>query len=203
MKTKKRVILYVIMSILMTSCSKTTEETPYQMGLDARTAYTNMTMATGKLQLTADYGERVYPFDMVVNIRKEEGQFHTEVSLTAPAEIAGISATQVGFGQESKLIWGDMILETGDLSETGLSPVNAMPLLIETLCQGYLDTIRLVEPQGQSLLELCSRNPEATPGTGQEITIWLDPVSFAFLGGEIFQEGQRVIACEMTDFIMS
>ncbi len=200
---KKKPILFVIIMLFITSCSKIGEENNYQQGLNARTAYRNMTMATGKLKLTADYGQRVYDFAMVVNISQEEGVYHTEQILTAPEEIAGITATQIGYGADSKLLWEDMILETGDLSLEGLSPVTAFPLLLETLCQGYLDTIRLVEFKDTMALELYSRNPEEPQGTAQEIILWLHPETYALLGGEIFQQGQRVIACDMTEFMMN
>lgn len=203
MKKTKNAILSVIILLLITSCSKIGEESNYQLGLNARSAYRDMTMATGRMSIRADYGQRVYDFDMVVNLSQQEGAYHSELCLTAPSEIAGITATQVGFGAESKLIWGDMILETGDLSQQGLSPVTAFPLFLETLCQGYLDSIRLVETKQGTALELFSRNPEEPLGTGQEITLWIHPETYAFQGGEIFQDGQRVIACEMTDFVMN
>lgn len=202
---KKRVIgiLSVIMSLLITSCSGVGVESYHQEGLNARARYLSMTQATGVCELLADYGQRVYSFSMVVNVAVEEGEFRSSLTLTAPEEIAGISVTQLGLGQESKLLWEDLILETGDLSGEGLSPVTAFPLFLETLCQGYLETVSEKETKNGKVLELYSRDPDKAVGTGQEVFLWLDPDTYLLLGGEVFQDGQRVLACEMTQFVMN
>lgn len=203
MKKGKIQILSVILSILITSCSGTAEDSNHQQGLNARSRYLSMTKATGICTITADYGQRVYDFDMVLNISQEEGGYHTELTLIAPEEVAGIQVTQVGLGADSKLIWDDMILETGDLSDNGLSPVTAVPLLLETLCQGYMETITLKEKSGGTVLELYCRDPDVPLGLGQEIILWVDAQSYDLVGGEIFQDGARVIGCQVQQFVMN
>lgn len=202
MKTTGTALLTVILSICITSCS-TKEDSYHQQAIEARSQYLAMTQGTAQCQLNADYGQRVYDFSMVVNIAQQEGVFTTELTLTAPEEIQGIQATQVGFGKDSKLLWEDMILDTGDLSQSGLSPVTAVPLLLETLCQGYIESVSIKEKSSGTVVELYCRNPEQALGQGQEIILWLDPNNYSLLGGEIFQDGVRVIACTMEQFIMN
>ncbi len=194
-------LLFVILSLLITSgCSSQGEDSYHQEALLARTAYLSLQNATAVCELTADYGERVYDYTMVLSVSQENGSFHSSLQLTAPELLSGIAVSQEGFGKESTLQWEDMILETGDLSDNGFTPMTAIPLLLETLCSGYLETVTL---KSNGVLELYSRNPDIPLGQGQEVTLWLSPDSYALLGGEIFQEGQRVISVEIHNFQMS
>jgi hypothetical protein len=43
-------------------------------------------------------------------------------------------------------------------------------------------------------------DPEGSPGTGREITLWFDAATHALAKGEISVDGFRVISCEFTDF---
>ena len=53
------------------------------------------------------------------------------VTVTAPALIAGIRAQVERNG--TKLEYGDVSLDTGDLNDQGLSPMSSLPLLIKAL----------------------------------------------------------------------
>ena len=55
-----------------------------------------------------------------------------------PESIAGIRARLLP-GQ-TKLEYQDLILDTGDLNKAGLSPMSALPVLVEALRSGHLDS---------------------------------------------------------------
>lgn len=197
---KKFRLLPVILSILITTgCGSGGESPQEQDAVLARSHYLALTQATGLCHLLVDYGERVYEFSMAVSVTQENEQRSISQTLTAPAEIAGITVTQVGVGAESKLIWEDVLLETGDLSQDGLSPVTAFPQLFHCLTTAYIQSATLVS-EGEILQLLC-RDPALEMGQGQEVVLWLDSGSYDLLGGEIYQDGQRVIACEMESFL--
>lgn len=193
-------LLLVIFSLMMTvSCSAVEEEGYHHQALQARSAYLALQQGTAMCSLTADYGERVYDYELVLTLSQVEGVYHSTLSLTAPEELAGISVTQEGMGAESRLVWEDLILETGDFSQEGLSPMTAIPLMLETLCSGYLESVSI---RNEGVLELYSRNPDVPTGEGLELVLWLNSESYALLGGEIYQDGLRVISCEMKQFVM-
>ncbi|MFI3254797.1 MAG: hypothetical protein R3Y63_10740 [Eubacteriales bacterium] len=194
-------LLPVIMLLIFTvSCGTSREEVYHQEALLARSAYLSLEQGTGICHINADYGERVYDFSLVLTLSQNNGIYHCQLSLTAPEEIAGIVATQEGLGGDSKLMWDGMILETGDLDDDGLSPMTAIPLLLETLSSGYLEGVTLKD---NGVLELYSRNPDSPTGQGREVVLWLNPDSYALLGGEIFQDGKRVISCKIENFVMA
>ncbi len=205
MKTKIHLILSVIFLLMITtSCGGDTQEQYYQQALKARTQYLGLQQGTSLCHITADYGQRVYDFSLVLTLsRDQDQQLVSTLTLTAPEEIAGISVTAQG--GSSQLRWEGMILETGDLNQEGLSPVSAIPLFLETLCSGYLESVTMTEKltQENPLLTLFCRDPDKIQGTGQEITLWLDSQTYALVGGEIFQDGVRVLSCEFQNFLMS
>lgn len=210
-KTSKIKLIPVILSMLITSsCSflpynqeEKQQQNWEEQALQVRTTYLSLTEGTGKCSVTADYGQRVYTFDMILFLKDTEDGLSTTMTLTAPEEIQGITATYVG--NTSQLLWADLILETGDLNDTGLSPVNALPILLENLKKGYIHSATVKEmftPTGtQAVLELFTRNPDLPLGEGTETVIWLESETQKLLGGEIYQDGARVITCQVSDFV--
>ncbi len=192
--SKIRLLIVILSLIITTGCTASKVEQAHESALLARSAYLAMERATGICHVHADYGERIYDFSLVLTL--EQGE--TTQVLTAPTELVGISVTQSGTGTESRLVWEDLILETGDLDPQGLSPVTAVPLLLETLSTGYLEGATLKE---QGVLVLYSRNPSVPVGQGREIEIWLNPEDYTLLGGEIFQDGNRIVAVTVENFI--
>ena len=75
-----------------------------------------MTKCTAQLSVTADYGQRVYEFELDAAVNGEE----TVLTVTAPELIAGVTARTAG--TEGALEYDGVILETGALSRGGLSP---------------------------------------------------------------------------------
>lgn len=141
--------------------------------------------------VTADYGERVYDFsfDSIT-----EGET-TTLTLTEPSELAGLIATIENQSGESKLSYEGVLVDTGTLSDDGLTPVTAVPAILEGLTAGYIQTILLGEDQ----LVLTCGDPDVPTGTGREIILTLDAVTGDLQRGEIFVDGFRVIDCEITN----
>ena len=83
--------------------------------------------------LTASYPDRTAQFDLRYTL--EDGK--QRVTILSPECISGISAT-VALGKTS-LEYDGLILDTGDLNDYGLSPMSALPLLVEALRHGHAD----------------------------------------------------------------
>lgn len=207
MKGKKIRLFTVIWLVIITSSCTVKEETPHsqwtEKALMARTTYLSFQEGSAQCTVTADYGERVYDFSFVTSFSMSEEGLETTLSLTAPEELKGITVTQRG--GDSRLEWDTVLLETGDLSENGLSPVTTFPTLMKAMQKGEIYALsekEMFTPQGtKTVLELLTREGGETGVV--ESTLWLCSETLALLGGEIFVDGARVITCQVSQFVIT
>lgn len=192
------VICVLMMTLLLAGCgSGKGEGGPQQQALATRTAYLKADGYTAKLDVTADYGQRVYTYCVDVTVAGAE----SVLTVTAPEELAGVTA-RLTDGQ-SQLEYDGAVLETGPLSDDGLTPLGAVPALLECARTGFIDSCGMERlGEGDTLRVLC-RDPEVAAGQGREISLWFDPVSHALVQGEITVDGYRVILCEFKQFSLN
>lgn len=189
---KKRLLFLPMMLLLLTGCGggqegKTGAEA---LAVAIRGEYMAMTGYSLQAQVNADYGQRVYDFTLSVTSDGEE----TTVVIQEPEMLAGVTARMDG--DEGTLEYEDLSLETGFLDGESLSPVSALPTLVEAARTQYIDRCTLAD----GVLEVHCADPEEDAGTGREVTLWFDAQTHALTGGEISQDGRRVITCEITEF---
>ena len=79
-----------------------------QLALDIRGEYLEMGGCTASLELTADYGQRVYTYGIGLNYASEG---ETTLTITAPENIAGVTARILE--GETALEYDGMRVETG------------------------------------------------------------------------------------------
>lgn len=189
---KKRLLFLPMMLLLLTGCGgrQEGEAGAEALAVAIRGEYMAMTGYSLQAQVNADYGQRVYDFTLSVTSDGEE----TVVAIREPEMLAGVTARI--HGDEGTLEYEDLSLETGFLDGDGLSPVSALPTLMEAACTQYIDRCTLAD----GVLEVHCADPEQSAGTGQEVTLRFDAQTHALTGGEISQDGRRVIACEITEF---
>lgn len=167
-----------------------------ELALAIRGEYLAMTSCTADAAVTADYGRRVYQYDMAVEVDGEE----TVLTLSAPETVAGITARLTG--EDSFLEYDGLCLETGPLDGDGLTPVSAIPALLSAARSGYITACTPEEGDGSSLLRIDTGDPEGSPGAGTEVSLWFDSATHALVRGEIYIDGFRAILCEFSDFTM-
>ena len=189
---KKRLLFLPMMLLLLTGCGggqegKTGAEA---LAVAIRGEYMAMTAYSLQAKVNADYGQRVYDFTLSVTSDGEE----TTVVIQEPEMLAGVTARMDG--DEGTLEYEDLSLETGFLDGESLSPVSALPTLVEAARTQYIDRCTLAD----GVLEVHCADPEEDAGTGREVTLWFDAQTHALTGGEIRQDGRRVITCEITEF---
>lgn len=189
---KKRLLFLPMMLLLLTGCGggqegKTGAEA---LAVAIRGEYMAMTAYSLQAKVNADYGQRVYDFTLSVTSDGEE----TTVVIREPEMLAGVAARMDG--DEGILEYEDLSLETGFLDGESLSPVSALPTLVEAARTQYIDRCTLADGG----LEVHCADPEEDAGTGREVTLWFDAQTHALTGGEISQDGRRVITCEITEF---
>ena len=161
-----------------------------------RGQYLEMTGCSGHAELTADYGQRVYSYGVDFSWQREG---ETLLTLTAPEIVAGTVA-HIAAG-ETALEYDGVMLETGPLNAAGLSPVDALPALLQYAREGF--AAECVLEEGSSRFHVVCRDPEKDPGAGPEARLWFEPETGALLQGELSEAGVTVIQCQFSDFTMA
>lgn len=191
----RKLLLCVPMILLLAGCSTAKVSQAEELALGLRGEYLEMTACSAHLAVTADYGQRVYDYEMDAALEGEE----LTLTLTAPETVAGMTA-HLSQG-EGRLEYDGVWVETGTLDEDGLTPLGAFPAMLEAIRGGYITACCLEEEE--TLLRLDCGDPAASPGKGREVTLWLDASTRSLVRGEIRVDGYRVIVCECTNFVKS
>ena len=191
---RKLLFCVPMMILLLAACGGgsaggSEEET---LALAIRGEYLEMTSCAATAEITADYGQRVYQYTMSVEASEEE----TALVITAPETVVGITARLKG--KDSLLEYDGIAVETGPMNQQGLTPVSAVPALLEETRSGYMRACALEEDG--TLLRMDCGDPEGEPGKGVETTLWFDAETHALARGEIRVDGFRAILCEFTQF---
>lgn len=189
----------IALCLLLPSCGGETGNEAEQLALDIRTEYLAMQSCAAHVELTADYGQRVYTYGLDLSYVREE---EMTLTITKPEHIAGIMA-HIREG-ETTLEYEGVRVETGPLNEAGLSPMNALPVLLTGIQEGFLAE-SVLEGGGEEpeTLHITIRDPEAEAGSGTELQIWFDLATHAMLRGEISQDGFTVVQCVLSGFSMT
>ena len=187
--------LMMTLAICLTACGGGTGESEAEtLAQTVRSTWLAAQSCAAHLEMTADYGQRVYQFGMDLAWAKEGD---TVLTLTAPGSVAGVTA-RIAVG-ETALEYDGVHLETGALDPSGLSPVDAAPAFLSYAREGFMAECVLEDEDGVSGLRVAFRDPEKDPGTGTEAQLWFDPATSAIRRGEISSDGVTVIQCEFSD----
>ncbi len=190
----RKLLLCVLMMTFLTGCGAAGGNEAEELALAVRGEYLALDACTARAAVTADYGQRVYQYEMAVTVSGEE----TTLALTAPETVAGLTARTSG--TDSFLEFDGLSVETGPLDDSGLTPVSALPALLEAARSGYITACALEEDG--ALLRVDCGDPAGSPGTGTETSLWFDASSHALVRGEISVDGFRAVLCEFSDFTM-
>ncbi len=140
---------------------------------------------TAHASLTADAGDTVADYELEVAYDGQE----TVVTITEPALIAGVTAR--GKWGESTLSYDGVILGAGALDEDGLTPVSAIPRMLEAMAGGYKELLWWDGELVAARLYVSETS---------RCTVWLDPETCVPQYAEISSDGKRVISCTFTDW---
>ena len=196
---KRLCALMMTLVLPLSACGGATGESGAEtMALDVRAKYLEMTACAGHMELTADYGQRVYTYGVDVTWAREG---ETLLTLTSPESVAGLTA-HISQG-ETALEYDGVMVETGELNADGLTPVDAVPALLAYAQEGFMAECVLEDWDGEERLHVTCRDPEKDPGQGTEAQLWFQPDTAALVRGEISSDGFTVIVCEVSGFTMS
>jgi len=159
--------------------------------LTIRGEYLALTDFSTQAQLRADYGQRVYEYTLDVAADETE----MVLTIAAPELVAGTTA-RIRAG-ETFLEYDGVCVETGPLNEDGLTPISAVPALLEAVRSAYINACCF---EDSGLLRCDCGSPDLPPGTGTEYVLWFHPDTHELVRGEISTEGFRCIECTFSPF---
>ena len=188
----RKLLLCALMMTLLTGCGNAVVSEAEELALTIRGEYLAMDSCALRASVTADYGQRVYQYELAAAVNGEE----TVLTLSAPETVAGLTARIAG--TDSRLEFDGVSVETGPLADSGLTPVSALPALLEAARSGYSVTCALEEDG--ALLRVDCGDPASSPGSGTETVLWFDAASHALVRGEVSVDGFRVVLCEFLEF---
>lgn len=180
----------LIAIVLLTSC-QSSKSSGQELALYIRT---NL-LEAAKLEMTAnvaaDYGDRVYDFTFKYSGNSKNGQ----IELIAPEAIAGLKAkVSVSSGT---LEYDGAVLDTGAVTADGLSPAEAIPLLISQWESGYISGCNFEKLGDTNTLAVTTD----ITGTVSQRT-WFDVKTHLPLRSELNDNGRMVIACDFGNVII-
>lgn len=176
--------------LLLTGCAGTGDSPKTQMQ-SAQAVYRSISGCTGQAEITADYGQRVYGYTADLTVQGDSGV----MTVTQPENIAGTVLTWSG--EEGGLEYDQTELDTGPLSDTGLSPADAMPAILKA-CQGGAITDCCMDTLAEQDVLYATLDTDGDGGT--QIACWFRPEDFGLLRAEVSQDGVTVITMVFSEF---
>lgn len=174
------------------------ELTAEEVARTVRTEYLAADRCAGTVEVTADYGLRVYEFTLDFTWEREG---ETVLTLTAPEELAGLTA-RVAEGK-TRLEFDGISLDTGELTGEGLTPMELVPALMQWTQEGFMDQC-VYETLGETpALRVRFRDPDVQPGAGTECAVWFAQTGHALLRAELYWNGELVLSGAFSNFTLN
>ena len=183
----------ILLPLLLCACGG--ENAENDLVLDLREDFRTMDTWAGQMDVTADYGQRVYEYTVSFAGSREEG---TVLTILAPEEAAVITAE----AKEGRtwLDYDGVRLETGPLDPAGLSPMDALPALLEAMKTGAVTETGTENDGAREILLVTTGDPGLPAGRGRETVFRFDKSRKALLEAEIRSDGAAVIRCVFSEF---
>ncbi len=176
-----------MLMLLLTACGG--EEKDPAAELQAQ--YANLTGAVMEADVSCHYADEDRAYTLLCDYAPER----STVTVLSPANLAGISAT-VENGTLT-LSYEDISLDAGGYSAAAISPVAALPKLMQAAASGYV-TEKSEETVGERpCLRLACDLPD---DEGSVYTTWFDQETLLPLRSEISAEGTVVFEVAWTRF---
>ena len=184
---RKAMLFALMLTLLLTACGG--EERDPAAELQAQ--YASLASAVMEADITCHYADEDRAYTLLCDYTPAK----STVTVLSPANLAGISAT-VADGTLT-LSYEDISLDAGGYSAAAISPVAALPKLMEAAASGYV-TEKSEEAVGERpCLRLACDLPE---DEGSVYTTWYDQQTLLPLRSEIAADGMVVFEVAWTRF---
>lgn len=129
---KRLVLLFSIICLLLSSCGDNKAQESFESFCEKLRGSEKLSF---EASLRSEYDDKTVGF----SVRYASDEEGCSITVTEPELISGISAHIEKGGSE--LRFDDMILDTGKLTDFGLTPMSALPMLIDGVKNGYTDSV--------------------------------------------------------------
>lgn len=185
----RRVIIpaLMIMSLLLTGCGETAKlEKQLE---DFRAEISEAENISFLAHVCAEM--ETTQFECVLRVNRQGDV--TTIEVVEPELIAGISA-QIS-GDDSALVYDGMILSLGNAMEKAISPIAAMPQIIDAVTKGHVTAI-WTEEEGEKALVAA----QTYVSDVSYMKLWFEKDSMTPVNAELVVEGAVVVKCRIDDF---
>ena len=180
-------VVFFLLCLPLSGCGDAAK--PEDAVREMRTLYQNAESVSGVADITADYGQRVYTYTAAVEGTASAGT----LTVQAPENIAG---TVIQWAEDATaLTYEETTLETGTLSESSLSPADAIPAVLASCRAGALVECAWEEDGG--VLYAALENPEDESVT---VSCWFDAENYVLQRTELAEDGTTVLTLVFSDF---
>ena len=192
---RKALSCVLMMTLLLSGCKAgTAAETPEEAALALREEYQALSGWSATVDISVCYSEAVYDFTLDASWQREG---ETVLTVIAPELLAGITA-RVAEG-ETVLEYDGAGLSLGLLDGAGLTPVSAVPAIMEQIEKGYMAKCAWSGENGE-YLQISFRDPELEANTGTQFLLTFDRAGRALLRAEVSVAGETVLTASVSNF---
>lgn len=182
----RRTVVAALMTalVLLAACGRGERAEDFEQ---LRTAVSGAAEVTAEAEVTGSLGETV----SVYTLSLSAGPEGADVTVLAPELIAGVRAHTDADG--ASLTYEGVALDMGGFPAQGLSPVTALPKLVDAVARGHVD--KTWREGGYTAVRL-------SPDDETTVTLWLEedtgtPVRAEFARSE---DGFVLVRCEISEF---
>ena len=175
---RQALALVLMMTLLLAACSASAGDTEKFVELRERVTLGKI---TAKVEIRADFGNKTQSYTIEYSQNGESAR----MGILEPELLRGITARVEG--TDSSVEFDGLILDTGELDGNGLTPVSALPAIIESIKNGHIEAVWR-EKDGE--LERIVFDLTVTDETG--MNLWIDADSMVPQYAEI-RYGERVV----------
>ena len=188
---RKALLFAPMLMLLLTACGGGAEK---DLAADLQAQYAAVAEAVMEADITCHYKDEVRTYTMLCAYTP----LSSTITVLAPANLAGISAT-VAEGQ-LQLSYEDVSLDAGSYSAAAISPIAALPNLMEAAASGYITEQSGEELNGRSCLRLACDLPD---DDSTLYATWFDQETLLPLRSEISSGGEVAFEVAWTRFEVS
>lgn len=174
--------LLLVFCLLLSGCGAGASKKQYEQFSQELSSQNSLSFTA---QLRAEYEEKTVDFTLCYEA-DENGQ---TVTVLAPELIAGVKA-HITAGNTA-LEYDGVRLDTGALDRYGLTPMSALPVLVDAMTNGHLDS--RWQEEGKSVFQLIANDHLSA-------TVWFEAESMTPVRAELVSDGRVTVCCELSDW---
>ena len=183
----KRALCLLVVVFLLSACGK---NAALDRAMQLRSALLQGNGCSFDAEITADYGDKTYSFVMRC---QTDTAGALVFSVIAPESISGVTGTVDEIG--GKLKFDEKALAFPNLIEGLITPVAAPWLLMHSMTGGYMKACRETEDGIHLIIDDSYRENTV------QVELYCDKDNNP-IRGEILWEGRRIVALDVTNFVI-